>query len=355
MPVRKKINTIQLLRGLAALAVVIHHIAGYLKETHHLSIFHNYGRIGFAGVDLFFVISGFIIHFTSKSYLNNPSKLGEYWKKRIIRVYPIYWIVTIGIFIVQFVLPILNKSAALNTGYPMEVSAFLKTFTLFPVHFAINPVSWTLSFELFFYLMFSLLIISKRLWVIPACVLIFSGWHTFVEQYQHLHFGYNYYNFFFSSYNIEFFLGYLLFIVYDRNLLSLPTWLAWIGVLASIFVVLRTGYGVIDGDYYKRFLSFGLPSVILLYSLLQLEERQQLSIHPFFIILGDASYIIYLIHFPMIFFMNKVLLLVNIHLTNQGLIYYSYFIGLAVVGVGILLHKKLEMPMNTYLMKLTIK
>lgn len=353
MQVRKKINSIQLLRGFAAIAVVLHHIAGHLKVTRHLYLFNDYARIGFAGVDLFFVISGFIIHFTSKSYLNNPNKLGEYWKKRIVRVYPIYWIITLCIFLSQFILPKLNQSAALNIGYPMEEwTAYLKTFMLFPIHFAINPVSWTLSFEMFFYFMFSLLIISKRLWFIPACVLLFSCWHTFIEQYQHQHFGYNYYNFFLSSYNIEFFLGYLLFIVYDKNLITFSTRQAYFGVLFSMSVVAIFGYDVIDGDYYKRFLTFGLSSVVLLYSLLQLESQQKLRIHSFWISLGDASYVIYLIHFPMIFFMNKLLQLGHIDLNNQHIIYYSYFIGITVVIIGILLHKKLEVPMNKYLMKI---
>lgn len=353
MPIRKKINTIQLLRGLAAIAVVLHHVAGYLKESNHLHFLGGYCRIGFAGVDLFFVISGFIIHFTSKSYLNTPSKLGEYWKKRTIRVYPIYWIVTTGIFFFQFLLPLLNERAALNTGYPMEWLEFVKTYLLLPVHFAINPVSWTLSYELFFYLMFSLLIISKRLWVVPAGVLLFSAWHIFVEQYQHRTFGYNYYNFFFSSYNIEFFLGYLLFIVYDKGLFSMPTWLAWLGVACSLGMIISFGYGVVDGDYYKRFVIFGLTSVLLLHSLLKLEEAQQLTIHPLFIVLGDASYIIYLIHFPLIFFMNKLLLLTHIQLSNQGLINYSYLIVLVIMGLGVLLHKYLEVPMNTYLMQIS--
>lgn len=351
MPVKKKINTIQLLRGFAAIAVVFHHVAGYLKVNNQLDFLGGYCKIGFAGVDLFFVMSGFIIHFTSKSYLNNPAKLGEYWKKRAIRIYPIYWLMTTGIFFFQFLLPRLNQKAALDTGYPMDVFTILKTYMLLPVHFAINPVSWTLSYEMFFYLMFSLLIISKRLWFVPVSILLFSGWHIFVEQYQHQRFGYNYYNFFFGSYNIEFFLGYFLFILYDKGLLTIPVKVAWLGVLLSCTCIVVFGYEIADVDYYKRLLVFGLSSVVLLACLLKLEEHQQFRVHPIFVILGDASYIIYLIHFPMIFFMNKLLLLAHLQLNNQQLISFSYFIIVAIIGLGIVLHKWLEVPMNRYLMK----
>ena len=69
MSSKKIINSIQFLRGFAALAVVIHHTGGYVKRYFEPTLlFGDKFSIGFAGVDLFFVISGFIIHFTSKKY-----------------------------------------------------------------------------------------------------------------------------------------------------------------------------------------------------------------------------------------------------------------------------------------------
>ena len=68
MSSKKIINSIQFLRGFAALAVVIHHTGGYVKRYYEPTLLFKDGlSIGFAGVDLFFVISGFIIHFTSKN------------------------------------------------------------------------------------------------------------------------------------------------------------------------------------------------------------------------------------------------------------------------------------------------
>ena len=85
MSSKKIINSIQFLRGFAALAVVIHHTGGYVKRYYEpIVLFGDKFSIGFAGVDLFFVISGFIIHFTSKNYIDNPSKLKEYLQKRFV-------------------------------------------------------------------------------------------------------------------------------------------------------------------------------------------------------------------------------------------------------------------------------
>jgi peptidoglycan/LPS O-acetylase OafA/YrhL len=343
MSSKKIINSIQFLRGFAALAVVIHHTGGYVKRYFEPTLlFEDKFSIGFAGVDLFFVISGFIIHFTSKNYLNNPSKLKEYVKKRFIRVYPIYWIITTILFVSSWlIVQVLNKNI-FSIGYPDTFLTYLKTYTLFPLHFAINPVTWTLSYEIFFYLCFALLIISKRLWVIPALILIISFYNVFINVSEIVEVKLNYFNFIFSGYNFEFMLGFLIYQYYEK--IKLSNIISVILLIISVTIIALFGYEIGDYDSYKRVLTFGFPSGLILLALLNLEYNKAISFPKFTLTLGDASYALYLIHFPMMLLMNKFPQILGYNISANQEVWYSYFVIVMIIISSILVHKWIEMP-----------
>ena len=343
MSSKKIINSIQFLRGFAALAVVVHHTGGYVKRYFEPTLlFGDKFSIGFAGVDLFFVISGFIIHFTSKNYLNNPSKLKEYLQKRFIRVYPIYWIITTILFVSSWlIVEILDKNI-FSIGYPNTLIAYIQTYLLLPLHFAINPVTWTLSYELFFYLCFAILIISKRLWIIPALILAVSFYNIFINIPEIVEVKLNYFNFIFSGYNFEFMLGFLIFQFYEK--IKISNTISVILMMISIIIIVLFGYSIGDYDSYKRVLTFGLPSGFILLSLLNLEQNKAISFPKFTLTLGDASYTLYLIHFPMMLLMNKIPQILNYNITEYQEIWYSYFIIISIVISSIYVHKWIEIP-----------
>ena len=341
MSSKKIINSIQFLRGFAALAVVVHHTGGYVKRYFEPTLlFGDYFSLGFAGVDLFFVISGFIIHFTSENYLNNPSKLKEYLKKRFVRVYPIYWVITTVLFVSSWLITIILHKNIFSIGYPNTFSAYIQTYTLFPLHFAINPVTWTLSYELFFYLGFSFLIISKRLWVIPALILAVSLFHLTVDMPDG---NLSYFNFFFSGYNFEFLFGFLIFQFYKS--VKLPNLLSIFLLVLSFGIIIYFGYSVSDIDSFKRVLVFGLPSSLILIALLNLEQNEVISFPKFCLTLGDASYTLYLIHFPMMLLMNKLPQIMGYTITANQEVLYSYFIIICIIITSIFVHKWIEKPL----------
>ena len=343
MSSKKIINSIQFLRGFAALAVVVHHTGGYVKRYFEPTLlFEDKFSIGFAGVDLFFVISGFIIHFTSKNYLNNPSKLKEYLKKRFIRVYPIYWIITTILFISSWlIVEILDKNI-FSIGYPNTLIAYIQTYLLLPLHFAINPVTWTLSYELFFYLCFAILIISKRLWIIPALILAVSFYNIFIDVPEVVEVKLNYFNFIFSGYNFEFMFGFLIYPLYEK--IKLSNIISVILLIISISIIALFGYDIGDYDSYKRVLTFGLPSGLTLLSLLNLENNNAISFPKITLTLGDASYALYLIHFPMMLLMNKIPQILGYNFSAIQEVWYSYFIIISMVISSIYVHKWIEMP-----------
>lgn len=169
-----KLQSIQILRGFAALLVVIYHI----RAMEALAIAHNgltelpllNGLItnGYAGVDLFFVISGFImVHVTTGVRAGVKSAL-DFLFARVTRIYPIWWIfaaVITAMFIVYNGLGFGEGWERVSQGQPLT-PYMIKSFLLAPqpAH-PVLGVGWTLVHEMYFYLVFTLfLLVPRRFW-----------------------------------------------------------------------------------------------------------------------------------------------------------------------------------------------
>lgn len=130
-----RLDCVQLLRAFAAVAVV----------THHIPILAN----GAWGVDLFFVISGFIMCYVTEASGDH------FFAKRIIRVVPLYWIGTFGVFAIALMAPrLLNNTTAspLDLVRSLLFIPFMKGSEVHPVMF----LGWTLNYEMLFYVMFAI-------------------------------------------------------------------------------------------------------------------------------------------------------------------------------------------------------
>lgn len=149
------LNNIQVLRGYAVILVIFVHL-GFLLD--HVGI----KSFGHSGVDLFFVISGFIMVHISK---NRAPKPLEFMKRRVIRIVPLYWVVTLGVSLIAFVAPKLMPSIAGE----IDIAAILKSLFFIPwmrnstEAFPIVYVGWTLNLEMFFYLVFAIGLLFKEL------------------------------------------------------------------------------------------------------------------------------------------------------------------------------------------------
>jgi exopolysaccharide production protein ExoZ len=143
---------IQYLRGVAALLVVLHHLGG---QSPVLTRFIDF-EFGTSGVDIFFVISGFIITLTT----NAKTSPSMFIFRRIIRVVPLYWILTLLMSALWTFRPDIFKT--LNVSF---VNLFQSLF--FIPHYSSSfpdrvwPLlvpGWTLNYEMFFYAVFALLL-----------------------------------------------------------------------------------------------------------------------------------------------------------------------------------------------------
>src|ERR1019366_2869669 len=143
------IHPIQYLRGIAALMVVWHHGVGQLATLETYFPF----RFGTSGVDLFFVISGFIMVVTTAGRDVTPT---EFIARRFVRVVPLYWVLTLALAATALVAPSLFRSVTLTAVSLIQSLLFIPHFS--PSHAGmIWPVlvpGWTLNYEMFFYVVF---------------------------------------------------------------------------------------------------------------------------------------------------------------------------------------------------------
>jgi len=154
---------IQYLRGVAALAVVWHHAAGQVVGMSVLVPW----RFGTSGVDLFFVISGFIMVVTTSG---NGTRPGDFWRRRIVRVVPLYWLLTLLMVAVALVAPGLFKTLKVAPSTLVQSLLFIPHFSQsFPgVVWPLLVPGWTLNFEMFFYAVFGLvLFLPERKRLLP--------------------------------------------------------------------------------------------------------------------------------------------------------------------------------------------
>jgi exopolysaccharide production protein ExoZ len=253
-----KLRSIQCLRALAACSVVLFHAT------------HTRFAVGAAGVDLFFVISGFIM-----ATVGVGRSAGEFLRDRAWRIFPL-WFVAVIPWLVAF----------RPTGPRLWVS-----LTFWPIYggqFYYSPltVGWTLSFELLFYLAFALALWSRPLVPLTAFALCCVGGAVF---------GGALLGFLGSPVIFEFLAGVVIAKLPKRPALALPCILAAAAILAANHLPLYLRAVVLTPDLaIWRLLLWGVPGALLVYG--------ALSAEPWFVkagplvLLGDASYSIYLFH-----------------------------------------------------------
>lgn len=145
-----KLTSVQYLRGLAAVLVVIAHAAAHpLSESNYVLL-----RLGQLGVMLFFVISGFIM-----VAITGPGAFAPltFLKRRIIRVVPLYWLVTTVTAVLALALPALFHTTVFT--WPHYIQSLLFIPHEAPGRGGTSPIlslGWTLNYEAFFYLAFAL-------------------------------------------------------------------------------------------------------------------------------------------------------------------------------------------------------
>lgn len=146
------IDNIQALRAIAALLVVFVHVDALLQAL-------GIPAFGHGGVDLFFIISGYIMVYTTQARPIGPA---AFLLNRITRIAPIYWLITLSVYALALVAPTLLQSTSSDPLELLQSLAFVpfekSNGKLHPVLF----VGWTLNYEMFFYALFALGLLAPR-------------------------------------------------------------------------------------------------------------------------------------------------------------------------------------------------
>jgi len=292
---------IQFLRFAAALFVVLYHIDPLFPVGSPMRNLLYARQYGFAGVDLFFVISGYIMWYTTQ-HSHGGSDAWRFLKRRLLRIYSGYW----PYFAIALLL--------LFTLQPewLAKKRLLESFLLTPMAIPerLIPVSWTLTFELFFYLLFAGLILLQRRWlpqviaalVVALAVINVTGWllfefytADFLRQTPRL------LRIIISPYVMEFLLGSLLCHYTLQATLRWGVPLLLLGValfLLGGYVNVQLFDARIDSGYFvlQRVALFGSAALCLVYGVVAIERQGRRPWPRASILLGGASYSLYLSH-----------------------------------------------------------
>ncbi|MGB6230274.1 MAG: acyltransferase, partial [Litorimonas sp.] len=164
-PVR--LDTVQALRGVAALLVVLFHAASIWREGTGGAGLAGPWDGGWAGVDLFFVISGFVMVWVTADRAGGARPAGRFLFDRATRIYPLWWVFCslMGLyFLLTYGQP--ASPATLADGSPLSV--FACSLALWPLgDQPVLGVGWTLTFEIAFYALFAVLMLLRSRWRLP--------------------------------------------------------------------------------------------------------------------------------------------------------------------------------------------
>jgi exopolysaccharide production protein ExoZ len=338
-----KFSNVQILRAAAALLVVAFHVAstwgpqGFFKTTENPF---NSLLFGHAGVELFFVLSGFIICHSTRNDPATLCSMRTFGGRRIWRIYPLVFVAVI--------LATISRFAA---HLPVNAADISTSLTLIPLlggdYYPI--VLWSLSHEMLFYLSFMLFYLQRNYFrTIIYALGIMSAFASFFfpatdAQNSIL-------SLFASPYNLLFCFGMITQDLFARNYftkngfvltaagLGLFALTAWVEV--GIF---RQSRGLEYLVFARQLLiiPYGLAASLILAGFLALPPRSD-RIGRWLVVIGDASYSIYLFHLFAIQFESRILL--KFDLTSPTVAFP--LLVTSAVGVGLLFWKIIELPLN---------
>jgi exopolysaccharide production protein ExoZ len=337
-----KLGNLQALRGAACLYVVLYHVGGWEKLVTYAPkpFFRVFTYSGFAGVDLFFVISGFILTWINWDHLGRPRRLPAHLFKRAWRVYPVMglaWVIMVGCF-----LGITDRTLG-------QLAAELpQALLLLPPPdggtYLVLPHAWTLAYEVMFYAVFAVAFVAPRGWFVPlACA--WAGactWYAVAGPAgaQPLPADYA-----LRPFVLEFLAGCGVAVLIKAGVLggaraAVAVGLAWFLAGTVLEAVKLTGATTSAG---QRVLLFGPPSALLVYGLVAREQVTGRTLPGWLRKTGDASYSIYLFHYPVLFAVTFLTLHWG-HRTKPHLVWAVLTVG-GGIAAGFLAHHLAEKPL----------
>ncbi len=348
-----KLDSVQVMRAMAALAVcfshILHEISLHMQPGKAFEIFRVVPWE--MGVDLFFIISGFIMMYTSRNKFGNAGAPREFIIRRLLRIVPPYWFFTTLMVIATLTMASHLDTAIFTPGHALLSYFFIPHLDPLNAH-KINPilgVGWTLIYEMFFYCAFSVALFWKPQVGLSALLVFFGALFAAASQ-----------GLFSPALNILwsnsimfcFLLGILVYLMLDKKE-SIPLSHA---VLLSAFGLTSILAAHIFGLETLRIFRTGMPALIIFVLLYRLPMRFLPGL-GLMVLVGDASYTLYLSH-PFTLEVAKLILNRVPYLQLWPTVYivvYALASALATTATAVVFYLACEKPVASYLQRKIVK
>jgi peptidoglycan/LPS O-acetylase OafA/YrhL len=321
---------VQALRALAATTVLFVHIPCM--------------RWGYFGVDIFFVVSGFIVCYISEVDAH------RFFLRRVFRVVPLYWAGTLGIFCIAALFPQLVPSTSPKLRYLAE-SLFFVPYArpaggVYPVLF----LGWTLQYEMFFYVLFAVALSFAKKNAGLLAILMLVGIASLGHILHPAHVVLLYYS---NNVILLFAFGICGFLVWrryedwlQRGSVGIWALLAFLAYSAALLLDINVPNGLVQSlQAIPGFVLHGLPALVICVSFLALDGRVRF---PWAVLLvGDASYSLYLFHPYILDAINKgIFSLARLTAATLAVALLGIFLCLV---VAVFSYRFVEFPSNQFL------
>ncbi len=336
----RTLYNLHVLRVIAAMGVVYYHTTSEAGLDLTVSI-------GSRGVDVFFVISGFII-----AYIGSTNQQ-QFFRRRLIRVVPFYWAATLFVFLVVLVFPNMLRSTHADVPHLIASLLFIPRDSIYADGvFPTLILGWSLNFEMFFYIVFALSLRISQKWSPLICGAWILG---FVAMFHAITTTSTALNFYARPIVLEFVFGigvYYVFTWFDQRKARLAKiaagkWLLLVLLATSVLVICLADYH--EGWGLPRHVYAGIPGFMIVLTALLLERIYGVTTKNRTIyLLGESSYILYLIH-PYIIY--TVLRTVIGHRELATPVLIAVIVGLLALSaaLSIAIHLWFEKPVMKYL------
>lgn len=289
------ITSLQFLRFVAASLVVLHHS---IKE------FSGTPAFGEFGVDIFFVISGFIMsHITQDNH-------EQFFTRRLIRIVPLYWMFTGAMAVIAYLTPHLLVSVKWDVVHAVASLVFVPWWMDTLEFEPLLPMGWTLNFEIWFYLLFYTAMQITFVYREVTCALLIVAIYLLtnllpLDRTASL-------SFYANSIILEFILGMALAMLYRNKKAAFdraPGVVVLFGVVLAFGMFYYTTY--ISNLHVPRFVYSGLPAGVCVMTCLCAEESFKQfrgGVISAVLVGGEISYPLYLLHMFVIAALSRVVM-----------------------------------------------
>jgi len=334
------------LRAFAALCVVYYHITSDAGLNLPVSV-------GTRGVDVFFVISGFIITYVGAK---NPE---QFFARRLIRIVPFYWSATIFVFCIALVFPTLFHNTRADFTQLVCSLFFIPRETDYAGMFPTLILGWSLNYEMYFYVLFAL---SLWIWQKGApilCSLLIAAILVLIKLADTSNPSINFYA---RPIVFEFVFGVVAYYLVSwicRDREGVANGRAGLWVLAFILVASIAVLGVgeyLHGFGFSREVSAGIPAFFLVASAILIERLYGIVINNRLVFLiGESSYILYLVHPYVVYGVLRTLVRHPENLPAPAIAGLIVLLLALATAVAVLIHLFFERPFMDFLRRRLLK